>query len=152
MSNYNIRPMSKHNQSNNNTNQRFRRQNFSSSNRQQQRQTTQTQSVSPYTRQQPTNSRNTQTRQPTKQGVDHRYEPSQGNNGMIYHRPYHYPTDERPWAFGPPVYTDEWGNPTNVPVSNWDRAKDMGVDMLEGGMRGMFYAGFRYLERRIFQS
>ena len=161
-SNY-IRPMSKH-QSNNNTNQNQRRQNFSSPNnrnRQQPQQQTQT-SLSPYpprpqqqhqqqhrqprtpNRQQPQQQRQTQN--------DYRYEPAMGNNGTIYHRPYHYPTDERPWAFGPPVYQDEWGNPTNVPVSNWDRAKDMGVDMLEGGMRGMFYAGFRYLERRIFQS
>ena len=162
-----IRPMSKHNQSNNNTNQNRRRQNFSSPNRsnQQQQQQQQT-SLSPYppTRQQQqqqqqrnqTQNRNGRSnqrqQQQQRQQNDYRYEPAMGNNGTIYHRPYHYPTDDRPWAFGPPVYTDEWGNPTNVPVSNWDRAKDMGVDMLEGGMRGMFYAGFRYLERRIFQS
>lgn len=111
------------------------------------KQNTQNKSVQPYGQQQ----RGQSNREQTKQ-QDHRYEPTQGGNGMVMHRPYHYPTDDRPWAFGPPVYQDEWGNPTNVPVSNLDRAKDMGVDMLEGGMRGMFYAGFRYLERRIFQS
>ena len=82
---------------------------------------------------------------------NYEYMPKRMPDGRILHRAYHYETDERPWAFGPPGWEDEFGNNTNIPQTNEEKFKDMMIDAGEMAVQGFAKGIYLYLKRRVFQ-
>ena len=82
---------------------------------------------------------------------NYEYMPKRMPDGRILHRSYHYETDERPWAFGPPEWEDEFGNTTNIPQTNSEKFKDMMIDAGEMAVQGFAKGIYLYLKRRVFQ-